>query len=89
MTEIPICLLRAHARHAPWNARGLASHEDLYPPPPSEQADLPPELRKYPIPLAQKMRMVFESEVDHAGGLFVTSVILLSSGVKSRWGENC
>ena len=26
MTESPIALLRAHARHAPWNARGLASH---------------------------------------------------------------
>jgi hypothetical protein len=54
--------------------RGLASHEDLYPPPPSEQSDLPPELRKYSIPLAQKMRMLFESEIDHAGGLFVTPV---------------
>lgn len=54
--------------------RGLASQEDLYPPPPSEQSDLPPELRKYPIPLAQKMRMLFESEIDHAGGLFITPV---------------
>src|SRR5947209_10142406 len=26
MTESPISLLRAHARHAPWNARGLAAH---------------------------------------------------------------
>ena len=26
MTESPIAVLRAHARHAPWNARGLASH---------------------------------------------------------------
>jgi len=26
MTETPIGLLRAHGRHAPWNARGLASH---------------------------------------------------------------
>ncbi|HYO08579.1 MAG TPA: hypothetical protein VER17_06365, partial [Tepidisphaeraceae bacterium] len=54
--------------------RGLASHDDLYPPPPSEQSDLPPELRKYPIPLAQKMRMLFEGEIDHAGGLFVSPV---------------
>jgi superfamily II DNA/RNA helicase len=52
--------------------RGLASHEDLYPPP--DQSDVPPELRKYPVPLAQKMRMLFESEIDHAGGLFVTPV---------------
>jgi hypothetical protein len=54
--------------------RGLAAQEDLYPPPVSEQLELPPELRKYPIPLAQKMRMLFESEIDHAGGLFVTPV---------------
>src|SRR5438270_12734604 len=26
MAESPILLLRAHARHAPWNARGLAAH---------------------------------------------------------------
>src|SRR4029077_13448945 len=26
MTESPISLLRVHARHAPWNARGLAAH---------------------------------------------------------------
>jgi hypothetical protein len=54
--------------------RGLAANEDLYPPAPSEQLDLPPELRKYPIPLAQKMRMLFESEIDHAGGLFISPV---------------
>jgi hypothetical protein len=54
--------------------RGLVANEDLYPPPPSEQSDLPPELRKYPIPLADKMRMLFESEIDHAGGLFISPV---------------
>lgn len=26
MPESPVPLLRAHARHAPWNARGLAAH---------------------------------------------------------------
>lgn len=52
--------------------RGLAAHDDLYPP--ADQSDVLPELRKYPIPLAQKMRMLFESEIDHAGGLFVTPV---------------
>ncbi len=26
MTESPVPLLRVHARHAPWNARGLAAH---------------------------------------------------------------
>jgi hypothetical protein len=26
MPESPVVLLRAHARHAPWNARGLAAH---------------------------------------------------------------
>ena len=52
--------------------RGLVSHEELYPP--ADQSDVPPELRKYPIPLAQKMRLLFESEIDHAGGLFVSPV---------------
>ncbi|MDB5324874.1 MAG: putative ATP-dependent helicase, partial [Phycisphaerales bacterium] len=52
--------------------RGLAAHEDLYPP--ADQSDVMPELRRYPIPLAQKMRMLFENEIDHAGGLFVTPV---------------
>ena len=26
MSESPVALLRTHARHAPWNARGLAAH---------------------------------------------------------------
>lgn len=26
MSDSPVALLRAHAKHAPWNARGLASH---------------------------------------------------------------
>jgi hypothetical protein len=26
MAESPVALLRAHAQHAPWNARGLAAH---------------------------------------------------------------
>src|SRR5258705_8342406 len=26
MADSPIALLRAHSRHAPWNARGLAAH---------------------------------------------------------------
>ena len=51
---------------------GLATQDDLYPQ--ADQSDLPPELRKYPIPLAQKMRMLFESRVDHAGGLSITPV---------------
>ncbi len=33
-----------------------------------------PELRRWPIPLAQKVRMLFESEIDHAGGLSVNPV---------------
>lgn len=52
--------------------RGIATQDDLYPS--ADQSDVEPALRKYPIPLAQKMRMLFESEVDHAGGLFVTPV---------------
>ena len=52
---------------------GLATQDDLYPQQ-EDQADLPPELRKYPIPLAQKMSMLFESKIEHAGGLFITPV---------------
>jgi superfamily II DNA/RNA helicase len=52
--------------------RGIATHDDLYPP--ADQSDTPPELRKYPIPLGDKVRRLFESEVDHAGGLFITPV---------------
>jgi superfamily II DNA/RNA helicase len=52
--------------------RGIATNDDLYPS--GDQSDLPPELRKYPVPLAQKIKMLFESEIDHAGGLFVTPV---------------
>lgn len=51
---------------------GLATQEDLYPQ--ADQSDLPPELRKYPVPLAQKMRLLFENSIDHAGGLYVTPV---------------
>jgi len=51
---------------------GLATHDELYPP--RDQSDVEPELRKYPIPLAQKMRLFFENKIDHAGGLFVTPV---------------
>ena len=61
---------------------GLLSVEDLYPP--ADQSDLPPEMRRYPIPLAQKIRLLFENTIDHAGGLFVTPVWavgdLLSAG---------
>jgi superfamily II DNA/RNA helicase len=51
---------------------GLATMDDLYPP--ADQSDIEPELRKYPIPLAQKMKMMFENTIDHAGGLFITPV---------------
>ncbi len=51
---------------------GLATLDDLYPP--ADQSDIEPELRKYPIPLAQKMKMLFENTIDHAGGLFITPV---------------
>ena len=49
---------------------GLLTAEDLYPP--ADQSDIDFELRKYPVPLAQKIRLLFENTIDHAGGLFVT-----------------
>ncbi len=51
---------------------GLATADDLYPP--RDQSDVEPTLRKYPIPLATKLKMLFENTIDHAGGLFVTPV---------------
>jgi hypothetical protein len=51
---------------------GLATLDDLYPP--ADQSDVEPALRKYPIPLAQKLKMLFENTIDHAGGLYVTPV---------------
>ncbi len=51
---------------------GLATQEDLYPQ--ADQTDVLPAMRKYPVPLAQKMRMLFENTIDHAGGLSVTPV---------------
>ena len=62
--------------------QGLATLEDMYPP--ADQSDVEFELRTYPIPLAAKMKMLFENTIDHAGGLFVTPVWavgdLLASG---------
>lgn len=52
--------------------RGILAADDLYPP--RDQSDVPPELRRYPVPLAQKIRLLFENEIDHAGGLHVTPV---------------
>jgi superfamily II DNA/RNA helicase len=49
---------------------GLLTAEDLYPP--ADQSDIEFELRKYPVPLAQKIRLLFENTIDHAGGLYVT-----------------
>jgi superfamily II DNA/RNA helicase len=49
---------------------GLLTAEDLYPP--ADQSDVEFELRKYPVPLAQKIRLLFENTIDHAGGLYVT-----------------
>jgi superfamily II DNA/RNA helicase len=44
--------------------RGLATQEELYPPP---QDDLPPHERMYPPPLGDKLAMLFEGNVDCTG----------------------
>jgi superfamily II DNA/RNA helicase len=44
--------------------RGLATQEELYPPP---QDDLPAHERMYPPPLADKLAMLFEGSVDCTG----------------------
>ncbi|MEM9347950.1 MAG: DEAD/DEAH box helicase [Planctomycetota bacterium] len=44
--------------------RGLATQEELYPPP---QDELPPHERIYPPPLAEKLAMLFDGSVDCSG----------------------
>jgi superfamily II DNA/RNA helicase len=53
--------------------RGLATAEDMYPDMEANR-DLPPEMRKYPIPLAEKVRMYFDSESDLDESMRVTPV---------------
>lgn len=49
--------------------RGLIPAGDLYP---EFDPDLPPEERKYAPPLADKVRMLFESEYPHVHGVRIT-----------------
>ena len=51
--------------------RGLLSADDLYPP---FEPDLPPEERRYPPPLAEKVRILFESEYPNVHGVVVQPV---------------
>ncbi len=51
--------------------RGLLSADDLYPP---FEPDLPPEERRYPPPLAEKVRILFDSEYPHVHGVVVQPV---------------
>ena len=51
--------------------RGIATHDDLYP---EWEPDLPPELRKYPPPVAEKLAMLFRADFPAAGDLRVTPV---------------
>ena len=53
---------------------GLATAEDIHPPPPWEQTDVPPHERKYAMTLADKLLRLFEAEVPEAGDVFVKPV---------------
>ncbi|HND53612.1 MAG TPA: hypothetical protein PLV92_14485, partial [Pirellulaceae bacterium] len=52
-------------------ARGVISAEDLYPP---FEPDLPPDQRRYPPPLAEKIRMLFDSEYPNVHGVAIQPV---------------
>jgi superfamily II DNA/RNA helicase len=52
-------------------SRGLLAAEDLYP---EFDPDIPFEERKYPVPLADKLKLLFDSEFPEVHSLFVTPV---------------
>jgi hypothetical protein len=52
-------------------SRGLLAAEDLYP---EFDPDIPFEERKYPVPLAEKLKLLFDSEYPDVHSLFVTPV---------------
>ncbi len=55
--------------------RGILSHEALYPPPPKDGDPwVPPELRRYAPPLAEKMALLFHASVPHAQDLITVPV---------------
>ena len=52
-------------------SRGLLAAEDLYP---EFDPDIPFEERKYPVPLADKLKLLFDAEYPHVHSLFITPV---------------
>lgn len=52
-------------------ARGLLAAGDLYP---EFDPDVPFEERKYPVPLADKLKLLFDAEYPHVHSLFITPV---------------
>lgn len=55
-------------------AAGLFTHNELYPPPPYEQDLVMGETPKFPIHLAEKMYLFFQSRVKNAGSIRITPV---------------
>lgn len=53
---------------------GLATQEEMYPPPPHEQERPFGEPPKFPIPLGEKMYLIFQSQVRHGGRVPITPV---------------
>ncbi|MCA9039316.1 MAG: DEAD/DEAH box helicase [Planctomycetaceae bacterium] len=52
-------------------SRGLAAHDDLYP---SRDDDIPFEERKWPIPLADKLKLLFNSDFPRVRDFRITPV---------------
>ena len=53
---------------------GLLTEEDMYPPPPHEQDRTFGDPIKFPVPLADKMYLLFQSKVKHGGRVPITPV---------------
>lgn len=52
-------------------SRGLLAADELYP---EFDPEIPFEERKYPVPLADKLKLLFDSEYPHVHSLYVTPV---------------
>ncbi len=64
-------------------ARGLLAASDLYP---EFDPDVPFEERKYPVPLADKIKLLFDAEYPHVHSLYVTPVSV--AGELFRFGDD-
>src|SRR5437016_2003274 len=93
MAESPVALLRTHAKHAPWNARGLAAHATAL----VDAAGLrPTNASARAAPTARAVRFYVASGLlDHPDGTGTGAIYgyrhllqLLSIKIRQREGQN-